>query len=168
MTPSFLLQVAVLSTFRFNIPKLSKATEDEDSSQVLQTLHDILKPFLLRRTKAEVERDLPPKKEYIIYAPLSEQQRSLYDAIVNGGLRNVLAGSKPNEEEVLSEEESGGRRLRKRRAHLKYDVDGDDHEYFKRLENGELNSLRDRNEDARRNKSAVELGAEFAYEAKRK
>jgi ATP-dependent DNA helicase len=60
-------------------------------------LHDILRPFLLRRLKADVERSLPPKKEYVLYAPLSRRQREVYDAVVKGSLRRLLAGVQPRE-----------------------------------------------------------------------
>jgi SNF2 family DNA or RNA helicase len=57
---------------------------------LISTLHGILKPFLLRRLKADVEGLLPPKKEYVIYAPLSVKQRDLYDEIVEGRIRRFL------------------------------------------------------------------------------
>lgn len=41
----------------------------------MDRLHAVLRPFLLRRLKAEVERKLPPKKEVKIYVGLSKMQR---------------------------------------------------------------------------------------------
>lgn len=41
-------------------------------------LHKILKPFMLRRTKAEVEKSLPGKKEIHLYVGLSEPQLKVY------------------------------------------------------------------------------------------
>ena len=39
----------------------------------------ILTPFLLRRLKMDVEFSLPPKKEVLVYAPLTTtQQRSVH------------------------------------------------------------------------------------------
>jgi hypothetical protein len=38
----------------------------------------VLRPFLLRRIKAEVEKNLPPKKEVKIYLGLSKMQREWY------------------------------------------------------------------------------------------
>ena len=35
----------------------------EQSDHIVSNLHAILKPFLLRRMKKDVEKDLPPKKE---------------------------------------------------------------------------------------------------------
>ncbi|NXG34821.1 SMCA1 protein, partial [Dromaius novaehollandiae] len=43
---------------------------------------DVLKPFLLRRIKAEVEKSLPPKKEVKIYLGLSKMQREWYTRIL--------------------------------------------------------------------------------------
>ncbi|VDL92227.1 unnamed protein product [Schistocephalus solidus] len=45
-------------------------------------LHSILRPFLLRRVKADVEKKLPPKKEIKIYVGLSKMQRELYTKIL--------------------------------------------------------------------------------------
>jgi len=33
---------------------------------MVQLLHRILKPFILRRTKSEVERGIPPKHEILV------------------------------------------------------------------------------------------------------
>ncbi|NXT12253.1 SMCA1 protein, partial [Prunella fulvescens] len=43
---------------------------------------DVLKPFLLRRIKGEVEKSLPPKKEVKIYLGLSKMQREWYTRIL--------------------------------------------------------------------------------------
>ena len=45
-------------------------------------LHDILRPFLLRRTKAEVVKDLPPKTEVVLYHGMSAVQKKYYKAIL--------------------------------------------------------------------------------------
>lgn len=36
-------------------------------------LHTILKPFVLRRIKSEVEIEIPPKQEMILYAPMTSK-----------------------------------------------------------------------------------------------
>ncbi|KAG8981788.1 hypothetical protein FRB90_006988, partial [Tulasnella sp. 427] len=59
----------------------------EQNAQLITSLHAILKPFLLRRLKADVEVNLPPKKEYILYAPLTKQQLDLYQNVVAGGAK---------------------------------------------------------------------------------
>ncbi|KAF9484590.1 hypothetical protein BDN70DRAFT_106207 [Pholiota conissans] len=74
----------------FNLPELQSSLPTAQSSQIISSLHAILKPFLLRRIKADVEQGLPPKKEYILYAPLSIRQKEAYDFVVNGGVREWL------------------------------------------------------------------------------
>jgi superfamily II DNA or RNA helicase len=53
-----------------------------------------VRPFLLRRTKAEVAADLPPKTEIIEQIEFGQQQRDLYDGIrlvMHRKLREVIA-----------------------------------------------------------------------------
>ena len=61
-----------------------KAEEEveERNAEIVQQLHKILKPFLLRRTKSEVERTLPPKKEIHIKVGLTELQKRLYKKLL--------------------------------------------------------------------------------------
>lgn len=68
--------------------------DDSASHQVVTKLHAILKPFLLRRVKREVEKSLPPKKEYLLSAPLTIQQKKLYDAVIKRQIREFLLSRK--------------------------------------------------------------------------
>lgn len=54
-------------------------------------LHAILRPFLLRRLKADVEQNLPRKKEIIIYATLTDYQKNLQDHLINKTLEGYLS-----------------------------------------------------------------------------
>lgn len=45
-------------------------------------LNSKTKPFVLRRLKANVEKDLPPKTESILYTPMADSQRDLYGQIL--------------------------------------------------------------------------------------
>jgi ATP-dependent DNA helicase len=108
------------------------------STQIVQSLHAVLKPFLLRRLKVDVETELPPKKEYVLYAPLTERQREMYDAIVRGSLRQLLIrGKRPDGAEVkkLSQAQLDAPRQMRKTTRKSYAVDGDDDEYFERLDN---------------------------------
>jgi len=46
---------------------------------MITRLHGLLKPFLLRRLKSEVEKSLLPKKETKVYVGLSQMQREWYE-----------------------------------------------------------------------------------------
>lgn len=59
-------------------------------NSLVASLHAILKPFLLRRVKTDVETDLPKKREYILYAPLTAPQKELYKQILDGKSRAYL------------------------------------------------------------------------------
>ncbi len=54
-----------------------KPIKDGDND-TLDFLRTRVKPFILRRTKAEVAKDLPPKIENITYCGLEEEQAELY------------------------------------------------------------------------------------------
>ena len=57
---------------------------------IVASLHAILKPFLLRRVKNDVENNLPKKREYILYAPLTPAQKDLYRKIKDNDIRAYL------------------------------------------------------------------------------
>lgn len=59
-------------------------------NNLVSTMHAILKPFLLRRVKTDVESTLPKKREYILYAPLTAEQKDLYREILAGTSRSYL------------------------------------------------------------------------------
>lgn len=52
---------------------------DTEARTTIQNLHKILRPYLLRRLKADVEKQMPAKYEHIVYCKLSKRQRYLYD-----------------------------------------------------------------------------------------
>ncbi|KAF8841686.1 hypothetical protein BDN67DRAFT_949069 [Paxillus ammoniavirescens] len=63
---------------------LEKAIEmgtalDDENLQRVSKLHTVLRPYLLRRLKRDVEKELPSKYEHLVLCPLSKRQRFLYD-----------------------------------------------------------------------------------------
>ncbi|EXJ60262.1 adenosinetriphosphatase [Cladophialophora yegresii CBS 114405] len=56
--------------------------QNEDQDTVVQQLHRVLKPFLLRRVKSDVEKSLLPKKELNLYVGMSEMQVKWYQKIL--------------------------------------------------------------------------------------
>ena len=55
-------------------------------------LKKLLYPFILRRTKEQVAKDLPEKTETILYCEMEEEQRNIYDAYRND-FRNQILGT---------------------------------------------------------------------------
>jgi SWI/SNF-related matrix-associated actin-dependent regulator of chromatin subfamily A member 5 len=52
----------------------------------------VLRPFLLRRLKAEVEKDLPAKKEMILKVGMSEMQKEFYKKALQKDIEVINAG----------------------------------------------------------------------------
>ncbi|KAF9940295.1 hypothetical protein BGZ75_000577 [Mortierella antarctica] len=75
----------------FLLPDVFSSSEDFDSwfenqggdqDKVVEQLHKVLRPFLLRRIKADVEKSLLPKKEINLYVGLTPMQRKWYQRIL--------------------------------------------------------------------------------------
>eukprot|EP00750_Incisomonas_marina_P027137 INCI6141.1.p1 GENE.INCI6141.1~~INCI6141.1.p1 ORF type:complete len:734 (-),score=138.07 INCI6141.1:191-2323(-) len=62
---------------------------EEASDRIVSKLHEVLRPFLLRRLKDDV-LDIKAKREIVVYAPLTEAQVYFYQAIRDGRLAEVL------------------------------------------------------------------------------
>ena len=51
---------------------------EEETILIIRRLHKVLRPFLLRRLKKEVESQLPDKVEYCIKCDMSALQKQIY------------------------------------------------------------------------------------------
>lgn len=71
----------------FAIP-IDKFGEQEQKDHLKKLLY----PFILRRTKEQVARDLPEKQEMILFCEMEEEQRRIYDAYRND-YRNQILGT---------------------------------------------------------------------------
>ncbi|PWY99737.1 putative ISW2-ATPase component of a two subunit chromatin remodeling complex [Testicularia cyperi] len=69
-----------------------KGKGEENQDQVVQQLHKVLRPFLLRRVKADVEKSLLPKKEINLFVGLTEMQRKWYKSILEKDIDAVNGG----------------------------------------------------------------------------
>ncbi|KAL6633748.1 hypothetical protein ACP70R_026419 [Stipagrostis hirtigluma subsp. patula] len=56
--------------------------QDKVNREVIDRLHNVLRPFILRRLKRDVEKQLPKKHEHVIYCRLSRRQRNLYEDFI--------------------------------------------------------------------------------------
>ncbi|MFQ3271528.1 MAG: SNF2 family DNA or RNA helicase, partial [Lentimonas sp.] len=85
--------------FRFIMPGLlgsRRRFEDASISPDLsvrktleQTLRQQIAPFLLRRKKDKVGKDLPPKVEMDLICPITEMQRQVYEDLLNKGREDM-------------------------------------------------------------------------------
>lgn len=64
--------------------------EEQRKNSTVSKLHEILRPFLLRRIKTDVLTDMPPKKEVVVYAGMSKLQSGYAELIEQGTLRDIL------------------------------------------------------------------------------
>ncbi|RAL04367.1 putative SNF2 family helicase/ATPase (Swr1) [Aspergillus ibericus CBS 121593] len=60
-----------------------RETMDEEAKRVVTKLHTVLRPYILRRLKADVEKQMPAKYEHVVYCRLSKRQRFLYDGFMS-------------------------------------------------------------------------------------
>ncbi|KAI9884095.1 MAG: hypothetical protein M1823_004125 [Watsoniomyces obsoletus] len=58
-------------------------TMDDEAKMIVSKLHKVLRPYLLRRLKADVEKQMPDKHEHVICCRLSKRQRYLYDGFMS-------------------------------------------------------------------------------------
>ncbi|XP_058508375.1 lymphoid-specific helicase [Solea solea] len=95
----------------------------EREQNVLSMLHQILTPFLLRRLKSDVTLEVPPKKEIVVYAPLTSKQEAFYTAVVNNTITKMLGQEKTEAPVALT---SCGRPKRRSRRTVDYsETEGD-------------------------------------------
>lgn len=66
---------------------------EEETLLVIRRLHKVLRPFLLRRLKKEVEKDLPDKVEKVIKCKLSSLQHQLYQQMLKHNAFFIGAGT---------------------------------------------------------------------------
>ncbi|KAL3944902.1 MAG: hypothetical protein SGBAC_000993 [Bacillariaceae sp.] len=90
-----LLHFAEKSAFKSKDEFLEKFGQLTDADQVTE-LHTVLKPYLLRRMKEDVEKSLPPKEETILEVSLTPVQKKFYKAIYERNTSFLFKGSKPS------------------------------------------------------------------------
>ncbi|KAL9107810.1 MAG: hypothetical protein Q9227_007325 [Pyrenula ochraceoflavens] len=82
----------------FNTPFANTGGQDrmelseEEQLLVIRRLHKVLRPFLLRRLKKDVEKDLPDKQERVIKCRFSALQAKLYKQLMNSNRIAVSDG----------------------------------------------------------------------------
>jgi SNF2 family DNA or RNA helicase len=61
---------------------------DEEAADMLRTR---IRPFIMRRLKRDVAKDLPPRTETVLYCELDAEERNLYDAVKMGSRADIVA-----------------------------------------------------------------------------
>jgi hypothetical protein len=69
---------------------------EEEKMLIIQRLHELLRPFMLRRVKAAVMGQLPTKVEKVLKCELSSYQRRLYRDLASKALRSRVPGISMN------------------------------------------------------------------------
>ncbi|PWN52206.1 hypothetical protein IE53DRAFT_367396 [Violaceomyces palustris] len=83
----------------FNTPFANTGSEggmmlnEEEALLIIKRLHKVLRPFLLRRLKKDVESELPDKVEKVIKCPMSALQHKLYQQMKKHKM--ILSGEDP-------------------------------------------------------------------------
>ncbi|KAF9113981.1 hypothetical protein BGX27_000374 [Mortierella sp. AM989] len=84
----------------FNTPFANTAGQDkielneEEALLIIKRLHKVLRPFLLRRLKKDVESELPDKVERVIRCKMSSLQLKLYNQMKKHGMLFTQGGEK--------------------------------------------------------------------------
>lgn len=63
--------------------EFSDAIDKEKNHEASHLLSKMIAPFLLRRTKEQVAKELPEKTESVIYCEMGNEQRKVYDSFKN-------------------------------------------------------------------------------------
>lgn len=84
----------------FNTPFNTQGVQDkiglneEEQLLIIKRLHKVLRPFLLRRLKKDVEAELPEKVERVIKCKLSALQVKLYAQMKKNGILYKVTGER--------------------------------------------------------------------------
>ncbi|KAH8102756.1 SNF2 family N-terminal domain-containing protein [Phellopilus nigrolimitatus] len=65
--------------------------QDQEVQIQVTKLHTVLRPYLLRRLKRDVEKELPSKYDHLVLCRLSKRQRFLYDEFMSESDTSAIA-----------------------------------------------------------------------------
>ncbi len=77
------LNPGMLGSREFFMNEFATPIDKFQEDEVKQQLRKLTYPFLLRRTKEQVAKDLPEKTETILYCEMGDEQRKIYEAYRN-------------------------------------------------------------------------------------
>ncbi|MFO7933681.1 MAG: DEAD/DEAH box helicase [Bacteroidales bacterium] len=80
----------LLGTLNFFKKKFVQPIERNKDPDMEEKLKELINPFILRRTKKEVARELPPVYEQVRFCNMSEDQRRLYEEEKSAARNSIL------------------------------------------------------------------------------
>ncbi len=86
----------LLGNHKFFIKEYVQPIEKLANLEKSDELQNIIKPFVMRRTKFQVAHDLPPKTEQIIFCDMTEEQEDVYEKTKSTYRNLILDAVKSN------------------------------------------------------------------------
>jgi non-specific serine/threonine protein kinase len=84
------LNPGLLGSREFFMNEFATPIDKFQEDEVKQQLRKLTYPFMLRRTKEQVAKDLPEKTETILFCEMGKEQRKIYDAYRNSYKDRIL------------------------------------------------------------------------------
>jgi non-specific serine/threonine protein kinase len=91
------LNPGILGTLRSFAENFIRPIDKDQNEYAADSLRKLIFPFILRRTKEQVAKELPPKNEIVIYTEMLPRQRTLYE-ITRDIYRNRVQKSIENDD----------------------------------------------------------------------
>jgi SNF2 family DNA or RNA helicase len=86
------------------LQKVDEIIGDEQKERTVTKLHEILRPFLLRRVKKDVLFEVPPKMEIVVYCGMTNLQvKYLHTLFIHASLVTFLWRTSASFTEVFKE-----------------------------------------------------------------
>ena len=77
--------------------------DDQDAKkEMISQLHKVLRPFMLRRLKADVAKGLPPKTETLVMVGMSKMQKQLYKKLLLRDIESITSNNTKNKTTILN------------------------------------------------------------------
>ena len=99
----------------------------EREKPIIEMIQKIIRPFIMRRMKSGVSLNLPPKKEILVYCPLTRVQKKFYKALLNRTVMSMIRDEYGIQDAL--ETEVGEKVPRASRANINY-REMDDNEFM--------------------------------------
>jgi len=75
--------------------------EANNDTQARERLRNLISPFILRRLKANVLTELPPRTEITLKVSLSKEERALYEAVRQQAIENIANDDNPEQQKRM-------------------------------------------------------------------